>query len=288
MSKVVIMADSNSGITQEDAKARGIEILPMPFLVDGKEYFEGVNLTLEQFYEMLARGADVSTSQPAPGALMDRWNSLLKRNDEIVYIPMSSGLSQSFQSALLFAADFGGRVHVVDNHRISVTQKQSVYRAKALADQGMSGAEIKTALEKEAFDSTIYITVDDLQYLKKGGRMTPAVAAIGTLLNLKPVLKILGYKLDVHTKTRGMKAARKAMIRAALADREGALAEMAQLDRLQVCVAYTKAPQEVVDSWIAEIQEAFPGQTILVDPLTLSISCHIGPGALAVALCEKA
>ena len=288
MSKVVIMADSNSGITQEDAKARGIEILPMPFLVDGKEYFEGDNLTQEQFYEMLARGADVSTSQPAPGALMDRWNSLLKRNDEIVYIPMSSGLSQSFQSALLFAADFGGRVHVVDNHRISVTQKQSVYRAKALADQGMSGAEIKAALEKEAFDSTIYITVDDLQYLKKGGRLTPAVAAIGTLLNLKPVLKILGYKLDVHTKTRGMKAARKAMIRAALADREGVLAEMVQSDRLQVCVAYTKAPQEVVDSWIAEVQEAFPGQTILVDPLTLSISCHIGPGALAVALCEKA
>ena len=288
MSKVVIMADSNSGITQEDAKARGIEILPMPFLVDGKEYFEGVNLTQEQFYEMLARGADVSTSQPAPGALMDRWNSLLKRNDEIVYIPMSSGLSQSFQSALLFAADFGGRVHVVDNHRISVTQKQSVYRAKALADQGMSGAEIKAALEKEAFDSTIYITVDDLQYLKKGGRLTPAVAAIGTLLNLKPVLKILGYKLDVHTKTRGMKAARKAMIRAALADREGVLAEMVQSDRLQVCVAYTKAPQEVVASWIAEVQEAFPGQTILVDPLTLSISCHIGPGALAVALCEKA
>ena len=288
MYKVVIMADSNSGITQEDARARGIEILPMPFLVDGEEYFEGVNLTQEQFYEMLARGADVSTSQPAPGALMDRWNSLLKRNDEIVYIPMSSGLSQSCQSALLFAADFGGRVHVVDNHRISVTQKQSVYRAKALADQGMSGAEIKAALEKEAFDSTIYITVDDLQYLKKGGRLTPAVAAIGTLLNLKPVLKILGYKLDVHTKTRGMKAARKAMIRAALADREGTLAEMAQSDRLQVCVAYTKAPQEVVDSWIAEVQEAFPDQTLLVDPLTLSISCHIGPGALAVALCEKA
>lgn len=288
MSKVVIMADSNSGITQEDARARGIEILPMPFLVDGEEYFEGVNLTQEQFYEMLARGADVSTSQPAPGALMDRWNSLLKRNDEIVYIPMSSGLSQSCQSALLFAADFGGRVHVVDNHRISVTQKQSVYRAKALADQGMSGAEIKAALEKEAFDSTIYITVDDLQYLKKGGRLTPAVAAIGTLLNLKPVLKILGYKLDVHTKTRGMKAARKAMIRAALADHEGTLAEMAQSGRLQVCVAYTKAPQEVVDSWIAEVQEAFPDQTLLVDPLTLSISCHIGPGALAVALCEKA
>ena len=288
MSKVVIMADSNSGITQEDARARGIEILPMPFLVDGEEYFEGVNLTQEQFYEMLTRGADVSTSQPAPGALMDRWNSLLKRNDEIVYIPMSSGLSQSCQSALLFAADFGGRVHVVDNHRISVTQKQSVYRAKALADQGMSGAEIKAALEKEAFDSTIYITVDDLQYLKKGGRLTPAVAAIGTLLNLKPVLKILGYKLDVHTKTRGMKAARKAMIRAALADHEGTLAEMAQSDRLQVCVAYTKAPQEVIDSWIAEVQEVFPDQSILVDPLTLSISCHIGPGALAVALCEKA
>ncbi|MDO4356584.1 MAG: DegV family protein [Clostridia bacterium] len=286
MSKVVIMADSNSGITQEDAKSRGIEVIPMPFLVDEKEYFEGVNLTQEQFYDMLARGADVSTSQPAPGALMDRWHSLLKQYDEIVYIPMSSGLSQSYQSAQLFAADFDGRVHVVDNHRISVTQKQAVYRAKKLADQGLSGAEIKAALLKEAFDSTIYITVDDLQYLKKGGRLTPAVAAIGTLLNLKPVLKILGYKLDVHTKTRGMKAARKAMIKAALADAEGALAPLVRENRLQVCIAYTQAPKEVIDSWVAEVQEAFPGKRILVDPLTLSISCHIGPGALAIALCE--
>lgn len=286
MSKVVIMADSNSGITQKDAKSRGIEVIPMPFLVDEKEYFEGVNLTQEQFYDMLARGADVSTSQPAPGALMDRWHSLLKQYDEIVYIPMSSGLSQSCQSAQLFAADFDGRVHVVDNHRISVTQKQAVYRAKKLADQGLSGAEIKAALLKEAFDSTIYITVDDLQYLKKGGRLTPAVAAIGTLLNLKPVLKILGYKLDVHTKTRGMKAARKAMIKAALADAEGALAPLVRENRLQVCIAYTQAPKEVIDSWVAEVQEAFPGKRILVDPLTLSISCHIGPGALAIALCE--
>ncbi len=286
MSKVVIMADSNSGITQEDARARGIEVIPMPFLVDGKEYFEGVNLTQAQFYDMLARGADVSTSQPAPGALMDRWHSLLKQHDEIVYIPMSSGLSQSCQSAQLFAADFGGRVHVVDNHRISVTQKQSVYRAKKLADQGLSGAEIKATLEKESFASTIYITVDDLQYLKKGGRLTPAVAAIGTLLNLKPVLKILGYKLDVHTKTRGMKAARKAMLKAVAADADGVLAPLAREGRLQVCIAYTQAPQEVIDSWVAEVQEAFPGKQVLVDPLTLSVSCHIGPGALAVALCE--
>lgn len=287
MAKVIIMADSNSGITPQDAKARGIELIPMPFLVDGKEYFEGVNLTQDQFYEMLERGADVSTSQPAPGVLMDRWQKVLRENDEIVYIPMSSGLSQSCQSASLFAADFGGRVHVVDNHRISVTQKQSVYRAQRLADEGMSGAEIKATLEKEAFESTIYITVDDLQYLKRGGRLTPAVAAIGTLLNLKPVLTILGYKLDVFAKTRGMKAARKTMVKAVQADAQGTLAGLAQEGRLQVCIAYTKAPKETVASWIDEVQAAFPGAEIVADPLTLSIGCHIGPGALAVALCEK-
>lgn len=287
MTKVAIMADSNSGFTPRQAAEAGIELLAMPVLVNGHEYSENIDLTREDFFAMLAQGASVSTSQPAPGTLIDRWARLLQDNDEVVYIPMSSGLSNSCQSATLFANDFGGRVHVVDNHRISVTQKQSVYRAKKLADEGKTGAEIKRILEDEAFDAHIYIALDDLNALKKGGRLTPAVAAIGTLLQLKPVLKIEGYKLDVAAKTRGMKLARRTMIKLIQENLDGDMKHLADAGRVQLYMAYSDVPPDVLDGWTEEIKTAFPGCDLIVDPLTLSICCHTGAGAIGIGICEK-
>lgn len=287
MAKVIIMADSNCGVTPREAAEWGVEVLAMPILVNGTEYQENIDLTREQFFAELKNGAEVSTSQPAPGTLMDRWGALLEDYDEVVYIPMSSGLSNSCQSATLFANDFGGRVHVVDNHRISVTQKQSVFRAKKLADEGKTGAEIKEILEKEAFDAHIYIALDDLNALKKGGRLTPAVAAIGTLLQLKPVLKIEGYKLDVASKTRGMKLARRTMIKLIQENMNGDMKALVESGRAQLYMAYSDVPQDVLDSWTAEINEAFPDFDLYVDPLTLCICCHTGAGAIGIGISEK-
>ena len=287
MTKVAIMADSNSGFTPREAAEAGIELLAMPVLVNGREYSENIDLTREEFFTMLRQDAAVSTSQPAPGTLMDRWARLLEDNDEVVYIPMSSGLSNSCQSALLFANEFGGRVHVVDNHRISVTQKQSVYRAKKLADEGKSGAEIKKILEDEAFDAHIFIALDDLNALKKGGRLTPAVAAIGTLLQLKPVLKIEGYKLDVASKTRGMKLARRTMIKLIQESLETDMKALAEAGRAQLYMAYSDVPQNVLDGWTQEIRDAFPDYDLYIDPLTLSICCHTGAGAIGIGISEK-
>ena len=287
MAKVIVMTDSNSGITPEQAQEWDVELLAMPVLVNGREYSENVDLSRDEFFRMLAEGAEVSTSQPAPGTLMDRWSALLKENDEIVYIPMSSGLSNSTQSALLFANDFGGRVHVVDNHRISVTQKQSVYRAKKLADAGKGGAEIKKILEDEGFDAHIFIALDTLSCLKKGGRLTPAVAAIGTLLQIKPVLKIEGYKLDIASKTRGMKQARKTMIKLLQETMEGDMKPLVESGRAQLYMAYSDVDAETLESWQAELHEAFPGHDFYVDRLTMSIGCHTGAGAIGVGITEK-
>lgn len=287
MTKVAIMADSNSGFTPREAAEAGIELLAMPVLVNGREYSENIDLTREEFFALLKENATVSTSQPAPGTLLDRWGKLLEDNDEVVYIPMSSGLSNSCQSATLFANDFGGRVHVVDNHRISVTQKQSVYRAKKLADEGKTGAEIKKILEDEAFDAHIYIALDDLNALKKGGRLTPAVAAIGTLLQLKPVLKIEGYKLDVAAKTRGMKLARKTMIKLIQENMETDMKALVESGRAQLYMAYSDVPQDVLDSWTEEIKAAFPDFDLYIDPLALSICCHTGAGAIGIGISEK-
>lgn len=287
MAQVIVMTDSNSGITPEQAAEWGVDMLAMPVLVNGKEYSENVDLTRDEFFAMLAEGAEVSTSQPAPGTLMDRWHALLAENDEVVYIPMSSGLSNSTQSALMFAGDFGGRVHVVDNHRISVTQKQSVYRAKKLADEGSSGAEIKKILEDEGFDAHIYIALDDLTCLKKGGRLTPAVAAIGTLLKIKPVLKIEGYKLDVAAQTRGMKQARKTMIKLLQQNMDTDMKQLVDSGRAQLYMAYSDVAQDVLQSWEDEIRAAFPGHDIYVDRLTMSIGCHVGAGAIGIGITEK-
>ena len=214
MGKVAVITDSNSGITQNQAGEYGIYVLPMPFYIDEKLYFEDITLTQEEFYKRLGEGVDIKTSQPAPGDVMDLWNKVLKEYDEIVHIPMSSGLSSSCETAHMLAEDFDGKVQVVNNQRISVTQKQSVLEAKKMAEQGMGAAEIKSILEEHKMESSIFITVDTLKYLKQGGRITPAAAAIGSVLNIKPVLQIKGEKLDAFTKARGMKLAKKKMLEA--------------------------------------------------------------------------
>ena len=286
MGKVAILTDSNSGITQAQSKELGVKVIPMPFFIDGEQYFEDINLTQEEFYGKLKQDADISTSQPSIGEMQDAFDELLKEYDELVYIPMSSGLSGTCQTATMVADDYDGKVQVVNNQRISVTQRQSVLEAKAMADQGMSAEEITMVLEETAFDSTIYITVDTLEYLKKGGRITPAAALLGTFLKIKPVLTIQGEKLDAFAKARTMKQAKSMMITAIkkdleerFSDPEGAAVHMA--------VAHTDNETAALE-FKKELMELFPkAGDIYVDHLSLSVSCHIGPGALAVACTKK-
>ena len=282
MNKIAIVTDSNSGITQERGKELGIFVLPMPFYIDGELYFEDISLTQEDFYKKLQDDADISTSQPSPGDLMDFWENILKEYDEIVHIPMSSGLSGSCQTAMTLADDYDGKVHVVDNQRISVTQEQSVYDAMALVKAGKSAEEIKQILEEEKLEASIYIMVDTLKYLKKGGRITPAAAALGSMLNLKPVLQLQGEKLDSFAKVRGVKAAKRTMLKAIKNDLETRFAGK----KMVLGIAYTSRDEEEVQKWKEEVQGAFPGYEIVMNPLSLSVSCHIGPGSLAVT-CTK-
>lgn len=283
--KIAIVTDSNSGITQTQAKELGIFVLPMPFMIDGKEYFEDINLTQREFYERLKEGSDISTSQPSPEAVMDLWNQVLKEYDQIVHIPMSSGLSSSFQTAKMLAEDYEGKVEVVNNQRISVTQRQSALDAMMLADRGMDARQIKEKLEEVKFESSIYITVDTLKYLKKGGRITPAAAALGTLLRLKPVLQIQGEKLDAFAKARTMKQAKSIMITAMSKDLEERFGDP-QGANIHLEIAHTENEAAALE-FKQELQELFPktGEIVLA-PLSLSISCHIGPGSLAIA-CSK-
>jgi DegV family protein with EDD domain len=284
MSKVAIVTDSNSGITQDRGKELGIYVLPMPFFIDEKIYYEDITLTQEQFYEKLGADSDISTSQPSPGNVMELWEKILKEYDEIVCIPMSSGLSSTCATATSIAAEYNGRVQVVNNQRISVTQEQSVYDAIHLRNLGRSASEIKEVLEREKFQSSIYITVDTLKYLKKGGRITPAAAAIGTVLNLKPVLQIQGEKLDAFAKVRGWKAAKKTMLNAIEKDLNGRFADVK--DQMVLGMAYT-CSKEDAQEWKQEIMDRFPGYEILEGPLSLSVACHIGPGAMAVTCMKK-
>jgi len=286
MSKVAIVTDSNSGITQSSAAEYGIFVLPMPFMINGETFFEDISLTQEEFYERLASGAEICTSQPSPESVMNLWDKVLKEYDEIVHIPMSSGLSGSCQSALMLAEGYDGRVCVVDNQRISVTQRQSCLDAKLLAAKGMNAKEIKDFLEADKFNSSIYIMLDTLYYLKKGGRITPAAAAIGSLLRLKPVLQIQGEKLDAFAKARTTAQGKNIMINAIKNDiinRFGGLTEDKHI-WLQVAYTYNR---EAAESYAREIAESFPGYDIHIDPLSLSIACHIGPGSLAIACCKK-
>lgn len=283
MGNIAIVTDSNSGISQAEGKELGIYVIPMPFLVDGKLYFEDVDMNKEQFYHFLENDADLSTSQPSPGDVMDLWDKLLKEYDEIVHIPMSSGLSASCSTAMGLARDYDGKVQVVDNQRISVTMQQAVMDAKYLVAAGKSAAQIKEILEKEALESSIYLMVDTLKYLKKGGRITPAAALLGSALNLKPILQIQGDKLDAYKKVRGVKAAKKNMLEAMKKDVEGRFSDYVSKGQLKLHIAYT-TDEETAKQWKEEVQNMFPDITITrMDPLSFSVTCHTGPGVLAIA-----
>ena len=285
MPNLAIVTDSNSGITQRQAERLGIHVLPMPFMIDGKTYFEDIDLTQQEFYEKMNAGADISTSQPSPEDVTKLWDEVLKNWDEIVHIPMSSGLSGACQTAMMLAEDYGGKVHVVDNHRISVTQRQSVLDAIELARAGKDGAEIKRRLEETQKDSVIYVTVDTLKYLKKGGRITSTAAALGTLLKIKPVLIILGKKLDAFSKARTMKQAKSIMISAIQKDLKERLGdELCQNKHLEI--AHTQNDEAAL-ALSGELKELFPKANIYVDHLSLSVACHIGPGALAIAATRR-
>lgn len=289
MSKVAIITDSNSGITQAQAKEMGVFVLPMPFMIGDKEYFEDIDLTQEQFYEKLQDGDNICTSQPALTQVTELWDKVLKDYDEIIHIPMSSGLSGSCQSAFMLSQEdpYDGRVFVIDNQRISVTQRQSVLDARDLAARGKNGQEISDILMRDKMESSIYIMLDTLYYLKKGGRITPAAAAIGTLLKLKPVLQIQGEKLDAYSKARTTTIGKETMKNAIKNDIEKRFGGMEHaLENVYLEIAYTKDLESAL-KFKEEVLEEFPGFDILVNPLSLSVSCHIGPGALALACCKK-
>lgn len=284
MSKIAVVTDSNSGITQKEAEElKDVYVIPMPFTIDGEEYFEDINLSQEQFYQKLTNDADISTSQPSIANITELWDKLLKKYDYILHIPMSSALSMSCETAENFAKEYNGKVLVIDNKRISVTQKQSVYDALALIKQGKSAEEIKDILLKTSMDASIYIMVDTLKYLKKGGRITPAAAAIGTLLRIKPVLKIQGGKLDQFVKALNDKVARERMIDAMKKDIETRFSDLKAKEELNIFVAYTNC-REKAEEFAKQITEAISDVPLtFVDPLSLSVSCHIGSGALAIA-----
>jgi len=284
MEKLIILTDSNSGITNDLAKELGVKVVPMPFNINGREYFEDVNLSQEQFYEMVKEGVDISTSQPAVGSLLELWDKLLEEYEEILYIPMSSGLSGSCQTATMLASeDYEDKVFVVNNQRIAITLQQSVLDAITLAKKGKTAKEIKQILEDTKFDSSIYITVDSLWYLKRGGRITTTAAAIGSVLNLKPVLQIQGEKLDAYSKARGMKQAKKVMLTAMQNDIKNRFSDLYEKGELGLFVAHSKN-EDMAKELKKEIEELLPNCKVAIQTLSLSISCHIGPGALAVAM----
>ena len=285
--KIAVVTDSNSGITQAQAKEMGITVLPMPFMIDGETYYEDITLTQEQFYQRLKDNSDISTSQPTPDSIMKLWDELLKEYDQIVHIPMSAGLSGSCATAMMLAGEdeYEGNVFVVDNHRISVTQYQSVKDAMMLADMGMDGAQIKKRLEETVADSVIFVTVDTLKYLKKGGRITPAAAALGTLLRIKPVLIILGEKLDSFAKARTMKQAKTLMMNAIQKELDERLHDSECKD-CHLAIAHSDNEEAALE-FKKEGEERFPDADIYLAPLSLSIACHIGPGSLALTATRK-
>ncbi len=287
MRRVAIVTDSNSGVTQKQARELGIHVLPMPFTMDGEEFFEDINLTQELFYKKMAAGANIATSQPSVGAVMELWDELLKEYDEIIHIPMSSGLSASCETSIALSREYNGRVCVADCKRISVTQRQAAIESKALAEAGANAREIKERLEATVTDSGLYIMVSTLKYLKQGGRVTPAVAAIGTLLNIKPVLRIDGGKLDQHAKVRGVKQGRAVIIEAVKNDLNGRFSHFKNPENIMLSIAYTY-DRDAVQSFKAEVEAAFPEfGDVFMAPLSLSVSCHIGPGALALTCTRK-
>ncbi|MCI8638868.1 MAG: DegV family protein [Coprococcus sp.] len=281
--RTAIVTDTNSGITKEEAKEEGIYLLPMPVIIDEEVCFEGANLSQERFYECLTGGKDVTTSQPAPADVMDLWDHVLEDGyDELVHIPMSSGLSNSWETAAGLSRDYDGKVMVVDNHRISVTLRESVLEAKRLADSGMTAEKIKEELEAASYDASIYIVVDTLEYLKKGGRITPAVAALGSVLNIKPVLTIQGGRLDTFAKVRGMKKAKTTAIEALRHDIETRFPDV-EKSRMRLAVAGAALPPEDAKSWCTALSEEFQ-MDVSYSPLSFSVATHTGPGAVGVAV----
>ena len=284
MKKVAVVTDSNAGIRQKEAKELGIFVLPMPFTIDDQTYYEDINLTHEEFFEKQLNGAEIFTSQPVVGNVKELWDQILKDYDEIVHIPMSSGLSGSCQTAMMLAQEYDNRVFVVDSQRISVTQKYDVIDAKRLADQGKSGQEICDILTENKLNASIYITVNTLDYLKKGDRITPASAILGVMLKIKPILQIQGEKLDSFTKPRTMARRPKIMKEAIAKDIKERFDD--DYHNVHICVAYTydEAPALELKK---ELEELYPVEIIICDPLSLSVSCHIGPHSLAIAICKK-
>lgn len=284
--KVAVVTDTNSGMTREQCP-EGLFLMPMPVIVEGKTYLEGVDLTDQQLYQAMREHKEISSSQPAPGTVLELWEGLLGQGyDELVYIPMSSGLSTSCQNAIRFAEEYDGRVEVVDNHRISVSQRESALAAHALAQQGRSAREIKTYLEARALDASIYITVDSMEYLKKSGRATPAAAAFATVLNLKPVLTIQGDKLDAFAKVRGMKQAENRMIEAVKRDRAERFGNVPD-EELEIWTAGTFETPEGAEQWRQRVQEEFPWTQVRYDRLPCSIACHVGRGSAGAGVIQK-
>lgn len=285
MLKIAIVTDSNSGITKEEAKEIGVYVVPMPFMINGKQYYEDINLTQDEFYKLLKEDAEISTSQPAIGELMELWDSLLKEYDQVVYIPMSSGLSTSCETAMLLAKnEYENKVFVVNNQRVSVTQRRAVLDALELLKDGLNGEEIKNYLEKVKFDSSIYIMVDTLKYLCRGGRVTPAAATFASFFGIKPVLQIQGEKLDAFAKVRGNKKAVKTMIDAI---RKDINERFGGEENIHMCVAYTY-DKNAAEEFLETLKEEFPNSIdYIMNPLSLSVSCHIGPNSLAVAVSKK-
>lgn len=284
MSRIAIMTDSNSGIMPAEASNYGIHVLPMPIIIDGTTYFEGIDITVEEFYQKQTSGSVITTSQPSPGDVTGMWDRLLQTHDEIVFIPMSSGLSNTCQTALLLADEepYKDRVFVADNHRISVTQALSVLDAKSLAEKGLTAREIRNILEEEAMDATIYIAVDTLEYLKKGGRITAAAATLGTILKIKPVLTIQGDKLDSFAKARGMKSAFRVMVEAVKADITSRLSHLREQGLLKVGIANTMMDPDKLEEFKEEMKKNFPDMELVYFPLTMSIGTHVGPGGLGI------
>ena len=280
--KTAIVTDSNSGITQAEAKDLGISVIPMPFTIADKEYFEEIDLSQEDFYEKLKDGDDIFTSQPSTVSVTELWDRLLEEYDEVLHIPMSSGLSGSCETAMMLAEDYDNKVKVVNNQRISATQKQATYDAIKLCKEGKNADEIKEILEKDKFLSSIYIMVDTLKYLKKGGRVTAAGAAIGTVLNIKPVLQIQGDKLDAYAKARGVKQAKKTMLEAIKKDVETRFKDLYDEGRLRFAVVHSDN-LEAAEELTKEVKEVLDTEDVYIDCLSLSVACHIGPGALAIA-----
>lgn len=284
LSKIAIVTDSNSGMTQAQGEQLGVHVLPMPFMINEEIYFEDINLSIQEFFDHLENNAEIGTSQPTPDSVLTLWKNLLNSYDEVVHIPMSSGLSGTCETAIMLSRDFNEKVQVVNNKRISVTQKQSVMDALALKIQGKNAKEIKTILEEDKYNARIYIMLDTLYYLKKGGRITPAAAALGTILKLKPVLQIQGDKLDAFAKARTISQAKNLMIQAMKNDIASSFNN--DVSNVNVFIVHTQN-EEAATEFKNELLEHFPNIEVAIEPLSLSISCHIGPGALALACTKK-